>query len=518
MHEIVGKSLEKISKGAAIVLIGTAIGTALAFATRVIIVRYVSQNEYGIYCSVINLVNIVATLSILGLETGVPRQIAFYQAKNDIPKVEGIVSAAIKISIISGLLFCLFLFVASDFIAIRFFHDQEFADPLKIASAAIPFFVMIISLTAIFRGFGRVQPNLYFRQILMNILFILTLIIIIIFNLSFLGVLYSFVISTAISFIAYIIYAISKTPLSLTREVGVAECPLIKDLLLFSLPLFAAGLFDSIPAWSDTLLLGYFMTPNDVALYNAASPLAHFLPVAMVASGFLYLPLMAQLYAKGQKEEIKRSYAVLTKWIFAFVFPIFLIFMLFPEATLNMFFGSSYIGAASVLQILSIGFFINAISGPNGITLVIMGNTRFVLLASLTATITSIALGIILIPPLGIIGAASATASSLLVRNIMVSAKIYTQDGIHPFTKNYLKPIITSSVIVIFIYLLVTNLVTVISWWMLPVLFVLFSVAYGISLLLTRSFDNEDIKILLTVEQTLGLNLTEIKKMLRRFI
>jgi hypothetical protein len=53
---------------------------------------------------------------------------------------------------------------------------------------------------------------------------------------------------------------------------------------------------------------------------------------------------------------------------------------------------------------------------------------------------------------------------------------------------------------------------------MLPLLFILFIVIYGLSLLLTKSLDNEDNVILLGIEKKMGINLKRIKKILKRFM
>lgn len=265
-------------------------------------------------------------------------------------------------------------------------------------------------------------------------------------------------------------------------------------------------------------MLGFFKTPGDVGLYNAALPLVQFLPIVFGATAFLYIPLMSQLYAKGQMDEIKRSYIVLTKWIFAATLPIFLIFVLFPEATLNILFGTRYIGAALALQILSLGFFIHAIFATAGNALYVMGKIGFLMWSVIIAAVANIALNIVLIPPLGAAGAAIATASALALRSFLWSARLYSLNKVHPFTKNYLKPTIVSVVIALIIYALVKNLITVIPFWLLPVLFIVFLGVYALSVLLTRSFDKEDIMLLLTIEERLGVNLEPIKRILKKFL
>jgi O-antigen/teichoic acid export membrane protein len=518
MSEIVNRLLLKTARGAVLVFIGTGIGMLLGFGSRVMVARYVTQSEYGIYSLAFMLLNVFVTISILGLATGTPRQIAFYRGKEDESKVRAIVLSSVEIAAISGIFFSIVLFLTSSLISIKLFHSPELATPLRVFCIAIPFFTLIQIFTSIFGGFERAEPNVYFYQILRNASFPFLLLVVISLNLPFEGVIWAFVASLVLTFAAFTVYTIKKPPIVLRGEKSTSISPVIKDLLLFSLPFLGISIFYTGTTWLDTLMLGYFMLPDDVGLYNAAQPFASLLPMVLTAATFLYLPIVSQLYAKNQFENIKRSYAVLTKWIFMAALPIFLIFVLFPEATLNILFGSRYIAAAPALQILSLGFFIQTILGTSSYTLAAMGHVRFVMWSVLISFIADVALNIMLIPPLGIVGAAIATASARALTFILLSARLYSLSKIHPFTKNYLKPAIASVVIILIIYALVKNLLSVIPLWLLPVLLILFFGTYLLSVLLTKSFDKEDITMLLTIEEKLGMNLTTIKRVLRKFI
>ncbi|MGB2728288.1 MAG: polysaccharide biosynthesis-like protein [Halobacteriota archaeon] len=61
MSEIINQSLQKIAKGTGIVFIGTIIGMLLGFVGRVIIVRYTTQTEYGIFSLALVLTSISVT-------------------------------------------------------------------------------------------------------------------------------------------------------------------------------------------------------------------------------------------------------------------------------------------------------------------------------------------------------------------------------------------------------------------------------------------------------------------------
>ena len=87
MSEIVNQSLQKIAKGTGIIFIGTIIGMLLGFVSRVIIVRSITQSEYGIYSLALVLMSIFVTISTLGLQEGSTRYIAYFRGKNEEGKV-----------------------------------------------------------------------------------------------------------------------------------------------------------------------------------------------------------------------------------------------------------------------------------------------------------------------------------------------------------------------------------------------------------------------------------------------
>jgi O-antigen/teichoic acid export membrane protein len=136
---------------------------------------------------------------------------------------------------------------------------------------------------------------------------------------------------------------------------------------------------------------------------------------------------------------------------------------------------------------------------------------------TLIAAIVNVLLNIILIPPLGIVGAAVASAVSLILAGIILSLKLYLSWHIQPLSKNLLKPLIASIALALLFRFTIGSFIDV-TLWMLPLLFILYYVIYGVVTVLTRSFDQEDIFLLLEIEKRSGINAAPIKKILSRFV
>jgi O-antigen/teichoic acid export membrane protein len=517
MIEPLSDSLRKIARGTGIALVGTAMALLLGFATRLIIARYGSEADYGIYSLAIVIMAFATVLVSLGLPDGVARYIAYFRGKRETAKVREITSVSLQLSFVSSIIFSLALFFSAGYIASNIFHTPELAPALKAFAIGLPFFTLTNILVSVFRGFDRMQPQAYFQYVLFNVLFLLLVSILVMLHLSFVNLFYAYAIALILTFVAMLVYTIKKLPQPVTLAGWQSDAAIRRELLIFSWPLLITTLLATIILWLDTLLLGYFKTPEAVGLYNAASPLAKFVSDPMGLMLLIYNPVATGLYSQNLMAELRRSYLISTKWIFSLTLPFFLVLFLFPEAVLSLFFGSTYVAAAPALRILSLGFIITNIFGPNQSILLALGKSRFIMWTALAGVIASVTLNVALIPSLSIVGAAIAMAVSVNLVKVIIAVKAYLLCQAQPMSKNLLKPV-AASVILALLFKLAAVHIVAINWWMLLLLFILYYAIYGMAVVFTRSFDREDIALLLEIEKMSGINAAPIKRILGRFV
>jgi asparagine N-glycosylation enzyme membrane subunit Stt3 len=115
------------------------------------------------------------------------------------------------------------------------------------------------------------------------------------------------------------------------------------------------------------------------------------------------------------------------------------------------------------------------------------------------------------------IGAAIALTVSLTLSSAIVSIRLYKLCRAQPLSLNLIKPVV-ASVVLALLFRFVAGESCATSWWMVLLLFALYYVMYGLIVLLTRSFDREDIALLLDIEKRSGINAGPIKKVLARFV
>ena len=98
--------------------------------------------------------------------------------------------------------------------------------------------------------------------------------------------------------------------------------------------------------------------------------------------------------------------------------PIFIFIFVFSEKLLSVF-GGEYAESALILRVLIIGQFINLITGSVAFILNMTGHEKDMRNVVIISGSLSLALGFVMIPIFGVLGAAVSTAASLAVQNLI---------------------------------------------------------------------------------------------------
>ncbi len=422
-----------IFRGAGIVLFGSMIGLGLKTLSKILIARSVSVSDFGIYSLASVIFSMAFVLSLLGMEEGVPRQVAYYKEK-----AHKIAGSAIIIASASGVIIATILFTTSDFLA-NSFHEPSLGLALRMFSLALPFSVVSSVMLSTFRGFEMPEVKVYFGDIMRNSLFFALLLVVYIERLSLMGVLVSYDISVIVLFFCLMVLLFKRIDIEF-------EFSEIKELVKFSIPLLFAIVLGMVMTWTDTIMVGIFERAEDVGLYSAAQSLASLLPILLSATGYMYVPVASRILSEGRDHELKRVYVTVTKWVFVLTMPFFAILVLHPKLILGIFFGRDYERAWKVLAILALGFAFHVVMGLNGANLIVLGGGKVYMYMTLVGAVCNVVLNFLLIPVYGIVGAGIATSTSYILANSIASLKLYKISRLHPFDGNYLKVLLSAAI------------------------------------------------------------------------
>lgn len=419
--------------------LGVVISKLFVFLRQIVIIRLLSPADYGLFSLGFTFLILYTIIGSLGLNYGSQREIAFYYEKGDILAVRGVVKATSCILAVSSTIVAILAIILAWPLP-GVFDEPQLRTVLLLLAPTIPLSIGIAGVTSFYLGFKRVGTRAYLDYIgLTGVSLILILVLTLVFR-SLVAALAGLLIAYAVIFVVALLYSIFRFPVSILRKES--KRGMSRELLSFSVPLFAVFSLNFLVAHTDILMLGYYSTAENVGFYNAAFAISAFVGIFLNTFSHIYLSVASGFIALDAKKEIQTLYSTTTKWIYVFTFPLFLLFFLFPGSILGLTYGVSYETAATVLKLLCLGEFIFIITGPNVATLTAYGKSRSLMLYFLLGAIANILLNMLLIPGHGINGAAIASAISLMIVNILCSLHLFIGYRIHPFSKSFIQVIL----------------------------------------------------------------------------
>lgn len=272
------------------------------------------------------------------------------------------------------------------------------------------------------------------------------------------------------------------------------------ELLRYSLPLAFAGMIYMTVWQIDYFVIGFFLPSSAVAQYRVAFQLTANLVIAMAALAPIYKPLIAERVNKpGQLAALYRTAA---RWAIMLTLPLAITLGLAPGAYLALLFTPEYATAGTAVLILSVGYLANAAGGPEGMMLEGLGHTRLSLVNAIFLVLINGLLDVLLVPMLGITGAAVGSAVALSARVALGVAEIRYLHGFLPYDSNVIRVGIAGGIAALAGYQLT---VAVKPGWVIAVsLPFVVTVTYLIALVAGRAFSSEDYPVARAVDERVG--------------
>ena len=454
--------LTTIAKQSGIVFTGKFIGYILGLVSIFVLARFYGPKILGQYALVLATVNIISIFTVFGFNNGLVKYISRYRATNQTKRLNEIIKIAFVYGTLLAIIGAILLFLLKDIVANGIFKDSGLVNCFIYGSWLVIALTLISIFNGLYRGFKKLQYPTISNEIIRRIIFLIIIII-----LALLGIKNTQVtiISLLLAQILVIFYLIGKisalkinfkkillTSVNITRK----NQGIKKEFLIYSSTLVFISFMHIILTKIDKVMLGIYMTSEVVGIYNIAATVAGLIKFLLVSSNMIFSPIISELYSSHRIKMLNELYSTITKWIIILTFPI-VVSIIFFSTTIMKFFGEEYIFGANALIILALGLMINAFVGANSYILSMCGHEKLLLMNNILMAIINIIFNAILIPKIGILGAAISTGISIAIINIIKVFQVNFLLNIIPYNKEYLSllfnlPVIFLSSFLIKIY------------------------------------------------------------------
>ncbi len=430
------KKYSEIFKGSGIVIAGTVIGYSLNYLFRMLSGRYLGPQGLGILAIGVSVMAVFANLSMIGFDEGIARFIPYYKQKKDYPGLRGILPFAVSTVLTVGVIISILVFYGSDWISESLLKKNNTAEIIKFFAMIIPFQVIYIFLLGVFRGLKKMGPITIANNIILWSAKICFFLLLVLLKLPVEYTAFVFFISVLLS-IGYLLLKIKNDELLKHITQSSVRQKARTEFLEFSLPLTLSNIFTVLRKRTDILIVGIFLSTSDVGYYYAALPFAMLLTLFLFSINRILMPVASEAAGSGDVSKAGRLYKDFTLLCFQLTLPVFLLIYFFSGEIIHIVYGAGYGPAGSLLKILSIGFFINAITGSFGEYFKVFGKTRLNFYLSLLGGFLNVGFMILLVPAYGVKGAAISTSLVLLMMVLLGLVLCQRVLKINPFGKNY---------------------------------------------------------------------------------
>jgi O-antigen/teichoic acid export membrane protein len=408
-------------RGSALLVVGRVLTLVLTTATQVIIVRALTQSDFGAFGYALALAAAGRTLLSLGQGKLLSRFMAKYEEERDFDRMFGAMFLAIGTIMLTSTLSLATLFLLADSVI-----SSAVSDPATVKVVLILIFLaplealdqVFVSLFAVFSKARTIFFRKYLFTPLLRLVVVLTLALtgssVTFLAIGYLG-------AAVVGVVVYLgVFVRVLRERGLLKQLRPSRIILpFRAVFSFSLPLISGELLLLSLNVGGVLILGYFHSAAEVARYRAVFNPARLNTAVLHAFVPLFLPLAARLFTRGDIEGLRRAYWHTGVFVAVLTFPVFALTGPLAFELTVLLFGDAYADSGIVLALLSVGYYFGVVLGFNTYTLQVCERIRFLVIVNVLVAALNIGLSLLLVQEYGAVGVAAANLAALVVQNVV---------------------------------------------------------------------------------------------------
>jgi O-antigen/teichoic acid export membrane protein len=450
------KDLRMVARGGSLNFIGALVNGLLQFALVVVVTRSLTKSASGAFFEAVALFLILSNTAELGADTGLTRMIPRYRVEGRVADVRRSLSVGLVPSFVAGVVLAIISFALASPLAELFTNHRQadagaVADYIRVLAVFVPLSSAYTVAIAATRGFGTMVPNALVDRIGKAAVQTLAVAVAVIAGGGSVAVAIAWGLPIGIAFAVALLWLGRLVRRVERREQATKpETPLRRlanEFWVFTAPRGLTGVFQVTTLWVGTLMVGSLLDTAHASIYTASTRYLVAGSVVNMAIIQVIGPKLSELLGSGARQRAMDVYQVATSWLILMAWPMYLGLAVFAPLLLRVF-KPQYVAGASSLEILAVTMLVATGIGPVDMVLLMGGRSFWNLFNVIVALTVNIVLSLVLIPRIGIAGAAIAWAGSIIVNNVFPLAEVRAFLRVHPFGRGF--PAASGSALVCF--------------------------------------------------------------------
>ena len=422
-----------ILSGTAQNVAGLVVFVLATFGANVLLARVLGEEGLGRVTLATQLAFVAGAATRFGMDMAATRRVAVDLGTGEPGRARAIVARAVGIAALVSVAVAAAVAVGADPLSRLFGEGEVVRDALRAAAVALPFVALCQVYLGATRGLKIMRHTLFVQWMGQPLLWV-----------ALMPVVWIVAETASASVLAYAAswaIATGAAALAWRRETrGFDRLPVAEgemaDLIRYGGPRAPAALLSQLLFWADYFVLARYVEAAELGVYAAAVRVAQTLVLFLTAVNYMFSPFVADLHARGEREQLDSLYKALTRWTLAGTLPLMLLLLIAPEPVLRIF-GGGFGEGTTAVRILLIGQVVNVAVGSVGFILIMVGRTGWDLAVYAATFALDVGLALALAPQMGAEGAAVAQAVTLAVANALRLYLVWRFVRIQPFSRSY---------------------------------------------------------------------------------
>jgi len=381
----------------------------------IFIIHFYSTEIVGVFSLLNAIAFLCSTVFSLGLQQGVQHFISYHLGRGEDGMIRALVRKFTAVGFLLSLGAFATLWVLSPAFALLFFHSYAYLDYLRLMDVEI--FSMIINNILLYMLLGlqsfRLNGMLNIFMYAVGYGLIIPLLLI---NSNPIRIIFAWIAgyyATTFLLLYYIHRRVMRSP---KAESGVPLTP----VLSYSIPIFISGLVSYGATYVDRFIVSFLINLSELGIYNFALVLTNALSILVLPFTSVLLSRLSEFYGRGDRESFRLYSLKASEVLTAIYIPVALLVASLSPSILLFLANINYVpGAVPMIIILTVSSLIVSVN-IFAVTLQAIRKTRIFIASSSLGLLSNVILSVILIPRIGIDGAAIGYASTGVASFIVI--------------------------------------------------------------------------------------------------
>jgi O-antigen/teichoic acid export membrane protein len=370
--------------------------SVMGFVFLFVIIRWVPLFQYGVYSAVLVIVSIATTIAGMGVNLAATRFVALHSGENDAKSWD----AARKILLLSLLLTGVttsFLLVISPLLSLYFVKNTTWTWAFLMGGGWVFSASIANTFMGILQGlkrYAQLAKTLFFSRLAMTALTIGLLYFFRTIEFPFLGWILFYVFISV-----WIFSSIGKNMLESKGDYKYST------IIRYSLPLGIAAIIAIFATSSDSVVVGGYLNPASLGIYQAAISVSTVLGVVAVTP--LSTALFPEISSAKTSSDISNGVRLTFRFATFVVLPTSLFVVGVSTQLLSLFASGekAYLAGTFTLELIALFYVFVAIQTVLLVLLQAIGKTLEVILVGVVTATSDIGIALLLVPHFGLAGA-----------------------------------------------------------------------------------------------------------------